>query len=208
MCPSQHDTSAVHVAAHQQAECDSVLSFWFDRPEPLKTWFGGSPQFDQAIATQFGPLMAAAAQGALDGWRDSPRGALALLILLDQFPRNIYRGKAQAFATDSRALQAAVAAIAQGFDRQVPWLQQAFFYLPLEHDESLQSQVASVALFEGLVARRPAEQEQLAQTFLGFALRHRDTIRTFGRFPGRNGALGRTPSAAEVAHLEAHPMGF
>lgn len=203
-----------HIAAVQQTAAtdaalrERIISFWFKREEPMQVWFGASPSFDAAIKQAFGASMEAAARGDFDHWQKSPEGTLALLILLDQFPRNVFRGDKRAFATDARALLVALRAIAQGFDRRVPLMQQLFFYLPLEHDEDLLSQVACVALVEGLLARAQPQEKKMAQAFLDFALRHQAAVLAHGRFPFRNQALGRVSTDAERAFLQQHPTGF
>ena len=190
------------------ADVDGILSFWFAGEAPFKRWFIKDPAWDGAIRRQFSAAMAAAARGDLDGWQNNPRACLALLILLDQFPRNVYRNDAQAFASGAKGLQVATRAIAAGLDRKLPWLQQMFFYLPLEHDESLVSQVASVALIEGHAARAGAGEKELAALLVDYARRHRATIAALGRFPQRNVALQRAGRAADDAYLHDHPDGF
>jgi len=191
-----------------QAAIEGLLDFWFAVAEPQDTWFKTSDAFDAQIRAQYGDSVERARQGALDHWQDTPSGAVALLLLLDQFPRNLYRGSGQSFAADARALEVAIRAIAKGFDRQVPPLQQVFFYLPLEHDETLGSQVACVALTEALLGRADEAFKPLAELFYEFAVRHRDAILRFGRFPGRNAVLQRPSTPDEQAYLADHPIGF
>ncbi len=176
------------------AKPQDVLGFW-TAAGPDK-WFARSDAFDAAIRLKFEPVHMAAARGQHDAWAAEPEGALALVILLDQFPRNLYRGGGHAFATDGKARAIAKAAVAAGFDRQVDPTLRSFFYLPYEHSESLADQDACIALFEAL-------QVETGDTDgLKWALMHRDIIARFGRFPHRNPALGRTTTAAEQAFLD------
>jgi len=177
------------------AKPQDVLGFW-TMAGPTK-WFSKSDSFDSAIRLRFEPVHLAAARGEYDAWRASAEGALALVILLDQFPRNLYRDSGHAFATDGKAKAIAKAAIAAGHDRQVDPALRSFFYLPLEHAESLADQEACIALFERL-------QADTGETDgLKWGLLHRDIIARFGRFPHRNAALGRTTTANEQSFLDA-----
>ena len=168
-----------------------IVSFWCDAG-PDK-WFDADDNFDQAIRSRFLPTYEAAANGALAGWEDSADGALALVLLLDQFPRNMFRGTARAFATDALARAVADRALARGFDQATERALRPFFYLPFMHSEALSDQERSVRLYETL-----GEAEHLR-----FATEHRDVIQRFGRFPRRNRALGRDTTPAEQAFLEA-----
>jgi steroid delta-isomerase-like uncharacterized protein len=193
-----------------------LLAFWFgtelDSPEAMaergRLWFEGGADVDRELRARFGDLPERAASGALDGWRDSPRSALALVIALDQLPRNLFRGSARTFGYDGLALEAASAALERGFDRDVHPLEAGFFYLPFEHAERLDCQERSVALFEALAARGPAHLRSALESWADFARRHRDVIARFGRFPHRNALLGRLPTAAERAYLESGGESF
>jgi uncharacterized protein (DUF924 family) len=166
-----------------------VVSFWIAAGP--RAWFTKSHAFDAQIRTRFEALHHAAARRELDDWAQTPLGALALLLLLDQFPRNLYRGSPHAFATDPLARRAAREAVDKGFDRQVdPELRQ-FFYLPFEHSERLEDQDRSMAL---CAASGDAELVKWAKI-------HRDIIERFGRFPHRNASLGRTTTDEEQAFL-------
>lgn len=171
-----------------------VIGYWRDAGP--KQWFAAKWAFDEAIRLKFEPVHHAAARGEYDGWAKTAEGALALLILLDQFPRNLYRRSGHAFATDGKARAIARAAIAEGFDRQVEPLLRPFFYLPFEHSEDMADQEAAVALCERL-AEETGDDEHLK-----FAKFHRDVIARFGRFPHRNPMLGRATTAEEQAFLE------
>jgi uncharacterized protein (DUF924 family) len=187
-----------------------VLAFWFggELHEPVseqrqQQWFKKDSQFDQAIRDQFLSTYGAAAAGELDQWQTSPAGALALAIVLDQFPRNLFRGSAQAFATDAQALVVAQGAIAHGWDYQFPPLQRWPFYMPFEHSEILEHQQRAIELFCQL-----SQEDPSLNHFLDFARRHHGVIERFGRFPHRNALLGRATTPAEAAFLQQPGSGF
>jgi len=176
-----------------------VLDFWFGAegsPEYgtyRDIWFrAATPAFDQEIRDKFLACHEAAASDALDHWMDSWQGALALLVLLDQFPRNMFRNTARAFATDPKALAVAKHCVAKGFDQQAPEAMRIFFYLPYEHCEDIRDQERGVALFTALGG---ADSTKAANE-------HYETIKRFGRFPHRNGVLGRTSTADEIEYLK------
>jgi uncharacterized protein (DUF924 family) len=185
------------------ARATAVLQYWFGTPDHpdwgsiRKMWFGGGPQVDAEIHAQFGALHSLAAQGALDAWREDAQSCLALVVVLDQFSRTVFRGSADAFASDPKALELARAAIASGFDTAVMPVQRWFFYLPFEHSESLADQDRAVELFAAL------PDDPTRQMGLDYARKHRDVIVEFGRFPHRNRALGRVSTPAEEAWLAA-----
>ena len=187
-----------------------IVSYWFDGPEPMKRWFGGGPQVDAEIREQFGGLVEKARAEQLKSWTEDSTGTLALILLLDQFPRNIFRGSPLSFSSDSQALKIATKGIAQGFDRQVPERQQAFFYLPMMHDETLLGQIAGIAMFESLLARcnPDSEMAKRANRNVHFAKSHLHCILHFGRFPSRNEILGRESTPEEIEYLKDHPSGF
>ena len=169
---------------------DGVLDFWFsDAARPH--WFVRSEALDARIRDVLGPLHIQAARGELDHWAADPRGALALIILLDQAPRNLHRGSANAFATDPVALRHASAAVDLGHDRELGEEERVFLYLPFEHSESLADQDRCIALMSGL--QNPM--------WLDYAERHRQVIARFGRFPHRNAVVGRESTDEELAFL-------
>lgn len=186
---------------------DAILPFWFaDGPDTFRPcWFQKNESFDNEIRDRFGALVAPARDGALDGWAATPHGALALLILLDQFPRNLFRGSAAAFASDAHARRIARGVLARGFDLALTPIQRPFAYLPFEHSEDAADQDLSCALFEGL---RDTPRHASPNGAIDYAWRHREVIRRFGRFPHRNAALGRVSTAAEVAYLAQPGAGF
>ena len=168
-----------------------VLDFWWSAGPAA--WFTAAPAFDSKVAEVLLPLHEAAARGEYDAWADTPHGALALLILLDQVPRNVFRGTPRAFATDAQALAIAEAALAKGFPRAFPIDARVFFYLPFEHAEDMAAQELACDLFRSL----GNDQGYL------YALIHMDAIRRFGRFPHRNAILGRVSTPEEEAYLAA-----
>ena len=193
------------MTAPLSADAQAVLDVWFG-PDggaiERAVWFEVDAAFDQAVGAQCRALHTAAAAGALDHWAATPRGCLALLILLDQVPRNLYRGSARAFATDAQARAVARSALAAGHDRALTPVERQFVYLPFEHSEDLADQELSVALFDSL-----PEPPDRAES-VDYARRHRDIIARFGRFPHRNAALGRTSTPEEDAFLKQPGSSF
>jgi len=171
-----------------------VVTFW--RLAGSKRWFEKSAAFDDAIRLKFEPTHHAAARGQYDAWIETAEGALALLILLDQFPRNLYRGSAHSYATDPLARHFAREAVARGHDRETETALRIFFHLPFTHSEDIADQDRSVALNEAMKAQTGDEGN------LEWALLHRDIIVRFGRFPHRNRALGRETTPEEQAFLD------
>ena len=188
---------------------EAIHDFWFGPldeaglcdPEKHDLWFKSNPQIDNMIRERFGELTARATAGELDHWADSDPGIVALVILLDQFNRNIHRGKPEAFAADEPALALAQHYIETGHYRRLPAIHQAFLYMPLEHAEDLEVQEECVTLFEELAA---VTGSQLITDYIRYAAAHRDVIARFGRFPHRNAILGRASTAEELAYLETH----
>ncbi|KAK5271847.1 hypothetical protein LTR96_003675 [Exophiala xenobiotica] len=222
-----YSSTSTSTATAMQTDINRTLSFWFDGPP--ENWFAPAnpEQYDALVRDTFGELITAARNDELDTWssssssfggdgeggsRGNPRGSLALLLLLDQYPRNVYRGSPEAHASDAKAAALATQAIANEFDRQVGDLEALFFYLPLMHDERLVSQIACVALIETLLARckgaEDSQARQFVQRSVGFAKSHRDVIARFGRFPSRNKILGRESTDEEVDFLKEHPSGY
>ena len=187
---------------------NDILDFWFaDGPNtPREAWFKKNPDFDAEIATRFGALVLPAREGALDSWAYTPEGALALMILLDQFPRNLFRGSPEAFASDAHALALARRVVLrQRMDLALTPTQRVFLYLPFEHAESMEAQDLSVALFEGL---RDSAHHATPGKSITYAWAHRAVIARYGRFPHRNAALGRESTPAELAYLAQPGAGF
>lgn len=205
---------------------NEVLEFWFgpsstgQRPhdaarlaERSTFWFGGdgaeaAAARDALIQARLEPLLERAARGELASWASSPKRRLALILLFDQVPRNCYRGTAAAFAFDREALALSIEGLQLAADAALDPLERIFFYLPLEHAESMEAQDACVAAMERLVTESPAELRAFCENTLRYAKAHRDTIQKFGRFPHRNHALGRASAEAEREWLLANPDGF
>lgn len=187
-----------------------VLAFWFgdsptnadDVERCMRRWFGGDREADRVILERFSPAVAAAAAHELDDWLASARGRLALIVVLDQFPRSLYRGSGAAFAHDAQARALTRAGLDAQADLGLEPLERMFFYLPLEHSESLDDQTLSVTLFErlGQLDVVPYLRTTLNES-IDYARQHRDIIARFGRFPHRNAALERDSTAEEVAFL-------
>jgi uncharacterized protein (DUF924 family) len=179
-----------------------VLDFWFagNATQYREAWFRRDDAFD-ASCRAFTDALRAARTGALDHWVDTARGMLALIVLLDQFSRNLHRGSPEAFAADPQAQHLARRAVALGFDQTLHPIERMFVYLPFEHSEDLADQDESVRLFETL-------RLSLGDATAEYAWRHRDLIRRFGRLPHRNAALGRESTAEELAYLAQPGAGF
>jgi uncharacterized protein (DUF924 family) len=176
-----------------------VLDFWF-KEVSSDSWFKSDPAVDSLIRERFEETWRAARKGALRDWSESKEGALAYVILLDQFPRNMFRGSAEAYATDDLAREAARHAIARGFDLELPASVRNFLYLPLTHSENLADQEECIRLTRDRLGE--------AHYSYPYAVRHRDAIARFGRFPARNAALGRESTAEEIEFLGKNPIGF
>lgn len=195
---------------------DTIRSFWFGDSssdadvvrEKSALWWGKDPEVDAAIARRFRRAVVAAESGTLDAWSQTTVGRLALILLTDQFPRNIFRGQARCFAFDRLARSWCLEGLHDRRDRQLRPIERVFYYMPLEHSEDLDHQVRSVALFEELLADVRAELKETFAGYLEFARRHHAIIARFGRFPHRNAALGRQPTDAELAFLREPGSGF
>jgi uncharacterized protein (DUF924 family) len=167
-----------------------ILQFWYSEPMASR-WFSSTPALDAEIRARFERVWLAAAQGRLDDWKNTPQGCLALVIVLDQLPLNMFRGEARSFSTEQQAVEVCKLAIARDYDREIAPGRLGFLYMPLMHSESLADQDLSVKVFEqaGLEGN------------LRFARHHRELIRRFGRFPHRNAILGRESSREELDYL-------
>lgn len=184
------------------AAAEDVLDFWFGTKDvavfgkPRKEWFIKDAAFDAAIRTRFAPLWDQARTGLLTGWDASPHELLAFIIMCDQFPRNMYRGEPRSFATDAMALDAARRVVGRSWDKQLASVEKAFAYLPFEHAENLADQDRSVALFGS------DPTDAVLKGYADYAIRHREFIARFGRFPHRNAILGRISTPAEIEFLQ------
>ena len=194
----------------------SVLAFWFGSAAndaaaaqaQASLWWQKNHATDKAIRTRFAAWTDQAASGALMGWGATPQGLLALIVLTDQFARNMYRGTPKSFAFDALALGWSKQGIASGAHQQLRLVERVFFYLPLEHSENLADQQQAVARFGALAAEVPAAQREAFDGFVNYAERHQAVIARFGRFPHRNGILGRASTAEEVAFLKEPGSSF
>ena len=188
----------------RSARIADILNFWFASPDPgavtelRPQWFTKDPAFDRTISDEFGVEIEMALAGGLGPWQTDAAGILALVLLLDQFPRNVFRGSARAFAGDERALALAKQAVAGGLDGPMGPRQRLFLYLPFEHSEKLADQDRAVALIAAI-----GEPEQT-----DYAHRHCAVIARFGRFPHRNAALGRQSTIEELQFLEQSGSSF
>ena len=181
---------------------DAVLDFWFgaagsaEHGTQRKAWFVKDAAFDRAIAERFGATIEQALRGELGAWAATPEGALARIVVLDQFTRNAFRGERRAFAGDAQALAGASALVGSRQDETLPPLMRAFAYLPFEHAEGMAMQDEAVRLFTRLVAVAPE-----LRSMLDYAHKHRAVIERFGRFPHRNAILGRRSTAEELEYV-------
>ena len=197
-------------------DSEALLSFWFGDlgddgvPEDpvAERWFESSPGFDAELRERFGGLAEAALAGELEDWSHSLRGRLALVLLLDQLTRNLFRGEAAAFSADDRARALVEDALEQGIHHTLRPIERSIFYLPFMHAEDRAAQERSVALYTELAAESPPALAERLNRNLDFAKRHQSVIALFGRFPSRNEALGRESTDAESAFLAEHPSGF
>jgi uncharacterized protein (DUF924 family) len=185
-------------AIHRRSNVDELLEFWFggDSSQMESRWFIPNPEFDRLCTERFLHLHEEAVRGSLDDWRSDPRSCLALILLLDQLPRNMFRNTPRAFATDAKARDVARHAISAGIDRALSSGERMFLYLPLQHSENIDDQAESVRLTQELAAEDPGMTDVVE-----YAEQHLETIRRFGRFPSRNAVLGRQSTAEELDFL-------
>jgi uncharacterized protein (DUF924 family) len=180
----------------------------------MRLWFGVrdapelTPQTDELLRERFGEATRAAASGSLSAWESGPRRRLALILLLDQFPRNIFRGTARAFAQDRQALSLTLTGMQFGADATLDPVERIFFYMPLLHAEDPDVQEEGVAAFRRLRTEAPVELHEVFDASLAAAIEHRDLIARFGRFPHRNRSLGRESSADELSWLASNSKSF
>lgn len=215
-----HSSVSTIPGAPAAAGADDILEFWLGAARPgnaqalhkRQQWFTKSDAFDAEMRQRFGATVQAALDGQLDGWAREPWGRLALILLLDQFTRNIHRGTPQAFAGDPQALALALGAMESGMDLQLPEVLRIFVYLPLEHAEDPAMQRRSVLAFAALVQATElagdADLRQFMQGTHDYAWRHQEVIARFGRFPHRNAVLGRVSTPGEVDYLARPGSGF
>ena len=201
------------ITDEDQVRIDAVLAFWFKRhslsapqvDRRMDVWFGEDPSFDEQIKAEFAGDVARATEGKLDHWAKQSRGRLALIILLDQFRRNIFRNTADAFAMDRKALQLCVQGAMEKKDKGLDAIERVFFYMPLQHAESAKVQAKSCELFNKLAEAVSPTYRETFMTIAQFAELHRDIVDQFGRFPHRNQLLGRKNTAEEEEYLADAP---
>lgn len=191
-------------------EPDDVLTTWFpsDEASAQRLWWGKDEATDAALRERYADTLAAARAGALASWTTSARGRLALIVVLDQLSRNIHRGSAEAFDADAQARALVREGLALGHDRELRPIERVFFYLPLEHSEALADQDECVSLFRALADEAPAEHAARFANYVDFAVKHRDIVARFGRFPHRNATLGRDSTDDELAFLRQPGSSF
>jgi len=212
---AEREATDATVTDADKERIETILSFWFQERGPsapqidrrMDIWFGEDAVFDHEIERRFADDVEAASQGRLDHWAAVPRGRLALIILLDQFRRNIYRGTKEAFALDKKALKLCVEGAMDKKDSGLSPIEKVFFYMPLQHSESQKVQAKSVALYTRLAEAVTPTYRETFETIAQFAELHADIVETFGRFPHRNALLGRenTPDEAEYLAGDSAP---
>ncbi len=200
--------SVRHESRRVKATPEEVLAFWFGREgeegygQFREAWFSRDPAFDREIRDRFEDVYEEAVAGKLEAWKEEAQSCLALIVVLDQFPRNMFRGDARMYAADELALAAARHAVERAYDRELPPFQRMFVYLPFEHSENLENQRFSVELF-----RRLAE-ETGSEDLIVYAMRHLEIVERFGRFPHRNEILGRRTTLEEAEFLKEPGSSF
>lgn len=199
-----------------QARIEAILAFWFQEKDltapqidgRMDVWFSENPAFDDLVREQFAEDIEAASAGRLDHWSRTAPGRLALILLLDQFRRNIYRHTPKAYEFDSKALKLCIEGAMEKIDSKLPPIQRVFFYMPLQHAESRKVQEKSVAIFERLATAVSPTYSETFMTVAHFAELHRDIIEQFGRFPHRNAVLGRKNTPEEEQYLAGDAPSF
>lgn len=187
----------------------SILDFWFGTlsdpayfpKDKVSVWFAANPEVDRQIRENFSEDVSAALNGEYNDWRETPKGRLALILLLDQFTRHIYRNQPQEFMADPMARGLVLEGLQKGDDRDLYPIEKAFFYLPLEHAENIRMQNLAVSLYQKLLREAPAPIKPQMSAFLDYAFLHREQISRFGRFPHRNAVLKRAPTSEEMIFL-------
>jgi len=205
-----------HYCAMADPEIERVLEFWFSDAEQnalkidsrMERWFGSDPVFDDRVREEFGDLVGRASSGELMDWTETPAGRLALIIVLDQFRRNIFRGTGGAYARDQLALKICIEGTVREDYRRLAPMQRLFFFMPLQHAESLKIQEKSVQIYTAMADKASGTLKETFLTAARFAELHRDIVAEFGRFPHRNAALGRENTPAEAGYLAGDAQTF
>ena len=199
-----------------QADYSTLLEFWFGQKrlssevieEKSSLWWGKDEKTDAYIREHYSDLLSRSVRGALDDWLNEPRGHLALIILMDQFSRNIYRDSPRAFSQDEQALALAVRGTASGVDKELRPVERVFFYMPFEHSESVAMQERSVGLYQRLLDEAPAADKENFAGYLDYAVRHAAIVKRFERFPHRNEISGRKSTQEEIEFLKQPDSSF
>lgn len=210
------DSHVATITDEDLIRIDAILTFWFKEKElsapqidaRLDVWFGDDPDFDAAIKREFADDVERASAGELKHWGRDPRGRLALILLLDQFRRNIYRGKPEAFEKDKSALKLTIQGATAKMDQELSPVEKLFFYMPLQHSESLKVQKKSCEIYRHLARTVSATYKETFETAAQFAELHADIIEKFGRFPHRNRMLGRENTPEEEEYLAGDAPSF
>lgn len=195
---------------------DEILKFWFGDLKAedvvgsnrMQLWFQKNPQTDEEIQNRFGNEVKEAASQNREDWKSTPRGTLAWIILLDQFSRNIYRNSPQSWKNDPQVLETCLSGLQKGFDKELTPIERVFFYLPLEHSEDKGVQAFSVKQFQNLARSISEKQKKQFENFLDYAIRHKEIIDRFGRFPHRNEILNRPSTSEEIEFLKQPGSSF
>lgn len=195
---------------------ETICEFWFGTDQDdldiirqrSKLWWSKNPDVDMEIKARFSSYLAKATNGELEGWKQTPLGTLALILLTDQFSRNMYRDTAEAFTYDAIAQTLCKQGLKDGTDQSLRPIQRVFFYMPLEHSESLADQEHCIQLFQRLAAESEPHSKDGFERYIDFAVRHRDIINRFGRFPHRNALLNRVSTPAEIDFLKTPGSSF
>lgn len=195
---------------------ETICEFWFGpsqddlevAQQQSKLWWSKNPDVDTAIKARFSSYLAKTARGELEVWQQTPLGTLALILLTDQFSRNMYRDTAEAFAYDAIARMLCKQSLKDGIDQSLRPIQRVFFYMPLEHSESLADQEHCIQLFQRLAAECEPPLKDTFERYIDFAVRHRDIIDRFGRFPHRNAILHRNSTQTEIEFLQTPGSSF
>lgn len=210
------DSHVATITDDDQIRIDDILMFWFMEKElnapqidaRMDVWFSDDPNFDNEIIKRFADDVERASEGELDHWAHEPRGRLALILLLDQFRRNIYRNKPEAFEKDKAALKLCIEGATVKMDKKLPPIQQVFFYMPLQHSETLKVQKKSCEIYRHLAKSVSPTYKETFETVAHFAELHADIIEQYGRFPHRNKMLGRKNTPEEDEYLAGSAPSF
>jgi uncharacterized protein (DUF924 family) len=210
------DSADATINAEDQSRIDAILAFWFKELQlsapqidgRMDVWFGEDPLFDEEVARQFSNDVESASEGRLNHWSQDPQGRLALILLLDQFRRNIYRNTADAFAQDKAALKLCVEGAMEKKDKGLTPIQRAFFYMPLQHAESRKVQKKSVDIYKKLAEAVSPTYRETFETIAQFAELHADIVEQYGRFPHRNAILNRANTPEEDEYLAGDAPNF